>query len=393
MTSHTTYNKLADLLEVDHGISILEELTGQNLTRKGQSVRLFDQTTKSAEAYYPADENGKPYVQNFQEGKRWYPISAWAEAHELDWKAAVKDLAKQYIGSDTLTGRRLYKNRVRPSIVAPLKPPASYHDQQLVDSTIGHYERNNFAIYLSRLLGTPVANDLLALFQVGTWYDNFSVSAHWGFCDVFWQIDEQGQVHAGKIMYHSRATGKRFKDKNTDAPDRPMWVHEILSMHDFNLEQCLFGLHQLANQPSSKPIAVVESEKTAIIATAFEPGFIWLACGGLGNLTVDKCKPLAGRSITLFPDLGGYQRWNVKAEELRRMGYTVRVSSVLEGRASTLDRHAGLDIADYLTAYRCPQTGRALTESDGYPALWDCLTLQPVPTITQLSVQDYLKKQ
>jgi hypothetical protein len=260
----------------------------------------------------------------------------------------------------------------------------------LVDSTLDNYERNNFAIYLRRLFGNPVADELLALFRVGTWYDNFSVSRHWGFCDVFWQIDERDRIHAGKIMYHSRATGKRFKDKNTDAPDRPMWAHELLSMYDFNLEQCLFGLHQLPNQPTNKPVAVVESEKTAIIATAFEPGFIWLACGGLGNLSVDKCKPLAGRSITLFPDLGGFQRWSNKAEELKRLGHTVRVSTVLEGQGSALDRQAGLDIADYLTAHRCETTGRALSGIDGYPALWDCESLQSVPMIKIKTLTDYL---
>ncbi|GAB3899550.1 hypothetical protein [Spirosoma agri] len=66
MTTSSTYKPLADQLEIDHGSAILEELTGQTLHRKGQPVRLFDQTVKTLEAYYPADDTGKPYVQDFQ---------------------------------------------------------------------------------------------------------------------------------------------------------------------------------------------------------------------------------------------------------------------------------------------------------------------------------------
>jgi hypothetical protein len=387
VTKSPAYSYLSDQLEIDYGTAILEELTNQSLTRKGQSTRLFDQTVKTSEAYYPADKKGKPYIQNFQEGKRWYPISAWMQAHELDWKTTVQDLATRYLGDAVGSGKGGRKYHSHSSITNTPKLPASYHDPAFVGNTLADYERNNFALFLRRLMGIPVADELLALFRVGTWPGG--VAREWQRCTIYWQVDEQERIHAGKVMYYHQGTGKRIKEECPDFA-APAWAHKLMGLSTFNLEQCLFGLHQLATQSASKPIALVESEKTAIIATAFEPGFIWLACGGLSNLTADRCRVLVGRSITLFPDLGGYPLWSIKAEELKRSGHTVSVSRILEHRASSLERKAGLDLADYLTTHRCDTTGRVLTEVDGYPALWDCAPGNLTPTIQVKTLDQYL---
>ncbi|GAB2605706.1 DUF6371 domain-containing protein [Spirosoma areae] len=382
-------SQLSDQLETDYGTAILEELIGESLTRKGQPVRLFDQTAKSAEAYYPSDEQGKAYVQNFQEARRWYPLTAWMEAHDLDWKTAVEELALRYLGEVALSGKRSHKARPRPALVPVFKAPPNYHDPALVTATLGNYECNNIAIYLRRLLGTPNADELLSRFRVGTCPEG--IAPEWRRSTIYWQIDEQGRVHCGKIVYHSPATGRRMKEKGSDF-DRVFWWHDVRAMRDFNLVQCFYGLHQIATQPITKPIALVESEKTAIIATAFEPGFIWLACGGLSQLHADKFKPLAGRQIVLFPDLGGFSQWQAKADELKRIGCQIIVSKALEGRATSLERYDGLDIADFLTRYRCPHSGRVLNEVDGYPSLWDCEPQNPVPTIKPISLTDYLNR-
>lgn len=77
-------------------------------------------------------------------------------------------------------------------------------------------------------------------------------------------------------------------------------------MPDFELKQCLFGEHLLRDK--AKPIAIVESEKTAIIASVYLPQFIWLAVGSLTNLNAEKCSVLKGRTVTLFPDLNGFEK-------------------------------------------------------------------------------------
>lgn len=122
-----------------------------------------------------------------------------------------------------------------------------------------------------------------------------------------------------------------------------------------------------------KPVAIVESEKTAVIASVYYPDYIWLATGGKTgckwtNTTV--CKVLAGRKVILFPDLGCYEAWKAKGELLEAVaGCKVAVSSLLEGIASAEDKAKGLDLADFLLRNE-DSTGLALTAA-GYPIVFD----------------------
>jgi hypothetical protein len=115
------------------------------------------------------------------------------------------------------------------------------------------------------------------------------------------------------------------------------------------LSQCFFGEH-LLSQDKTKTVAIVESEKSAIIASMYLPGYIWLACGGSVGLSDDKCKCLKGRSVVLFPDVGVFGKWSEKAERLRDF-FTVTVSDLLEKDATDNERADGLDLADYLLKF------------------------------------------
>ncbi|MFI0490057.1 DUF6371 domain-containing protein [Flavobacterium sp.] len=42
------------------------------------------------------------------------------------------------------------------------------------------------------------------------------------------------------------------------------WLHNAIKVPDFSLCQCLFGLHRV-NEDYQKTVAIVESEKTAIM--------------------------------------------------------------------------------------------------------------------------------
>jgi hypothetical protein len=123
-------------------------------------------------------------------------------------------------------------------------------------------------------------------------------------------------------------------------------MHKVLNLPDFNLSQCLFGEHLLISN-KVKPVAIVESEKTAIMASVYLPEYIWVATGGCGNLSVKLCESLHGRNVVLFPDAGKFDDWNKKVEILSPI-CTVSVSSVIEQKATDADRKAGVDLADYL---------------------------------------------
>lgn len=196
------------------------------------------------------------------------------------------------------------------------------------------YGTNNFVKFLTKLYGVEVASELVSRYFIAT-------SKHWYGATVFWQIDTQGKIRAGKIMLYNPGTGKRIKEPFNHIS----WVHTALKLHEFELWQCLFGEHLLIDK--TKPVAIVESEKTAVIASIYLPQFIWVAVGSLTNLNAEKCNILKGRIVVLFPDLNGFDKWSSKAKELSHLA-TFQVSNLLERKATEAERQQGLDLADYL---------------------------------------------
>ncbi len=176
---------------------------------------------------------------------------------------------------------------------------------------------------------------------------------------IFWQIDIAGKIRTGKIMQYNPQTGKRIKHQN-GAID---WVHNKLKksgalLEAFNLQQCFFGEHLLTLYPD-KSVAIVESEKSAIIASSLIPNMIWLAVGNINGLSFEKCKVLKNRNVILYPDLGAFEKWKEKAQTLNSlflsphgegsgMRLKITVSTLLEDEATDTDRTNGLDIADYI---------------------------------------------
>jgi Domain of unknown function (DUF6371) len=146
-------------------------------------------------------------------------------------------------------------------------------------------------------------------------------------------------------MLYDPTTGKRIKEPFNHIN----WVQSVLKIENFNLEQCLFGLHQIRYVPLEKTIAIVESEKTAIIAHAFMPEYCWLATGSKAGLSAKRLEPLFGRKIILFPDLNGFDEWNKKMVEIKKeLNLNITISDLLEVNADDEDRKKGYDLADYL---------------------------------------------
>lgn len=166
---------------------------------------------------------------------------------------------------------------------------------------------------------------------------------------IFWQIDTNGKVRTGKIMQYNPETGKRIKHQ-TGAIN---WVHNKLKNtkelpEDYNLSQCFFGEHLLKIYPD-KTIGIVESEKSACIASVLFPNLVWLSAGNIHGISVEKCKILNGRNVILFPDLKANEIWSAKAVEIsKQCKCNIKVSFLLEEIATDTEKDKGLDIADYL---------------------------------------------
>ena len=218
-----------------------------------------------------------------------------------------------------------------------LRKAPSHISSDLMESTLKGYKRNNFANFLITLFDQEETDKVLKKYFVGT-------ADFWPGSTIFWQVDIKGKARTGKIILYNPETGKRVK-----APfNHVTWVHSVLKLPDYELRQCLFGEHLLTE--SSMPVAIVESEKTAIIASIYLPQFTWLATGGLLNLTAKRCQALSGRTIVLFPDLKAYDKWGLKAKEISELmpGTRFEISDLLEKNASDQEKEEGYDVADYL---------------------------------------------
>lgn len=255
-----------------------------------------------------------------------------------------------------------------------LKPPErpkpgsfNYINPELLKGSLNHYECNNLYLYLQRCFGESIAEYIKARYLLGT-------SKYIAGSSVFWYIDSTGKVTAGKVMYYDNPkTGKRYKGEDLNKP-AVNWVHSIKQIRDFNKKPCFFGEHLLKVE-SGKPILIVESEKTALIASVFFHDSIVLATGGQQNLN-DRLywELLKGRAVTLIPDTAkddkAFKEWQDKAKIFnKQFGLNIQVSNFLNVKADDTAKQNGYDLADFLTRNRDAATGLILFNE--YPVTWE----------------------
>lgn len=224
---------------------------------------------------------------------------------------------------------------VNTSIAVPDPPevPPSFHSLELVEKSFLAQSKNNFIDFLKSIFTENEVRTAIKNYLIGT-------SKHYKGAVVFWQIDQFEIIRAGKIMQYNPITGKRSKNSNGNALMN--WTHSVLKIKDFNLKQCLFGLH-LINKNQNKTIAIVESEKTAVEMSIFIPDYIWLATGSEGGFKLDYLKPIIEFEIIAFPDKGpAFEKWNKVANELNKQGFKIAVSELIENTNFPI----GTDLAD-----------------------------------------------
>lgn len=212
--------------------------------------------------------------------------------------------------------------------------PISFHDYNLVFKSGKIFKENNFIQFVEHLFGDEATKEVIKKYLIGT-------SKKWSGATVFWQIDNNQKVRHGKIMLYDMVTGKR--KKNQLGKGYISSVRSELKLDNFNLKQCLFGLH-LIKETESKSVAIVESEKTAVLMSVFKPEYLWLATGSKSGFKYEYLKPLRNYNIIGFPDKSEYHCWNDKAIELNNLGFHISISEWLE--KTTYNN--GTDLADVL---------------------------------------------
>ena len=235
------------------------------------------------------------------------------------------------------------KPKRRPVLFPPNHPQINPIDfdlipKKLVEKSVS--SNSNFVLFLRQHFNEE---------QIKEAMNNYSLGATKYKEVVFWQIDINGKVRTGKIMQYNPETGRRIKHKSGAIN----WVHNKLkkcdpTFFDFKLSQCYFGEHLLRLHPC-KPVAIVEAEKTAIIASMLFDNYIWLAAGNLNGITAEKSTVLRERDIVLFPDAGCFEKWNKKKDEiLNEIFCQLDISNLVETHATPQQSHDGYDIADFI---------------------------------------------
>ncbi len=243
-------------------------------------------------------------------------------------KCSYHKTPKQYFEANGITPSDTWKAK-EPE---PEKP-VSLIEQSILKQSLSDFSKNCLILFLQSIFSEEQIDEVLNNYLIGSTKSGGT---------IFWQVDISGDVRTGKIINFNPKTGRR----NKDVLPAVTWVHKKLKLKDFNLGQCLFGEHLTRIYPN-KPIAIVESEKTAIISSIYFPQFNWLACGGVEQLNGKKLNILIGKSVTLYPDLKCLEKWEDKAVQ-----YGYSVSKTLEEIATSEEKANGLDLADYLVRFK-----------------------------------------
>jgi hypothetical protein len=218
---------------------------------------------------------------------------------------------------------------------------------------------------------------------------------------IYWQIDQMGQVHDGKLMWYGPDC-HRLKDR------KATWAMFLLKQHygipvdAFQSTHCFFGTHLLSKVPTKgcgvplrkhsarggttsqdvfernitalspdRTVAVVEAEKSAVILSELYPHCIWLATGGMEEVQTEKFMPLCDYKVILFPDTDtegrAFTRWYDAAQKVMKSFFwpkdnPIRVSPILERHATPDQKRRKIDLVDFIVE---PITGAG--PSDRFP--------------------------
>lgn len=210
---------------------------------------------------------------------------------------------------------------------------------QYLLETLTNYEQNAFVQFLLNLFPdcAEEIQDVLKMYFVGT-YEDYT---------CFPQIDRLNRICKAKLIRFNRMTGKRLKGEFDTSSLVAKLKKQGKVKADFQYKQIFFGEHLLSKFPN-KPIAIVEAEKTAIVASLCFPEFVWLGSNSKTWLKAERLKRLGNRQIILYADADSFEQWQKIAQERRRNGQSVKVSSLIEEQATDAEKDNGFDLADYL---------------------------------------------
>lgn len=243
----------------------------------------------------------------------------------------------------------------------------------LLDASINDFDHNQFVQNLLHSVEFPFnfqdVFGIIKMYRLGTMPDYGELA---GAC-VFPFIDENHKIRAmqAKTFHHPTNIEQSSeyvstlieRDCKKSGDKLPEWLQEYKK--NTSKVSCLFGAHLLKEYPGN-PVAIVSDPKSAIYGSLYfglpegPDDLVWMATGTntmtKDTVTINKCKALTGRRVTLYPDLSPdgstYQIWSDKAAELNAKipGIKVIVSDLLESSATDHEKDLSYTLADMISS-------------------------------------------
>lgn len=189
----------------------------------------------------------------------------------------------------------------------------SYVDLDIVNRLLNNPEENNLLKYLRTRYNDSDVNKVKKNYFLGS-------SKKGG--TVFWTVNRFGKAQKAKVVFYD------LKGKRTN-------YFQVPYKNDDGYHFCLFGEH-LIDKPynKAKPLALVESEKTALVCSIHLPNYVWLAYGGINGLTEKKLQSLSGRKVILVPDMSenAVQIMRNKIPHLKELNIDVELWDMTQGK-------------------------------------------------------------
>lgn len=193
----------------------------------------------------------------------------------------------------------------------------------IIRGSMQNYGRTNLFKYLTSLFGEDKTSTAFRKYCIGTTPKGDT---------IYWYLDKNGLGRKGKVFKYGMDGHRQSSYYLSDYTN------------DKGFYGCIYGEHLLCDAGSD--IILVEAEKTAIMASIYDPDLTFLATGGANSLTDEKANVLRDFNITLLPDADEAGRNSFKKIEqsLIKKGLVARMSDLFS------ERYDGFDLGDHIDA-------------------------------------------
>lgn len=262
------------------------------------------------------------------------PVDAVMELEKKTYPEALRWIADRYNIYIDEQSDFSHHTIHAPRMPAPQLPIITW----LPELVTAGRKRNGDNVLLKYLLSLPLSPEHRAALERAI--HNYCVGTDRQGRTIWWYLNPIGYITTGKVMTY-KADGHRDKDVDST------WTHYLMQKwkvrngvewedpkgtwdnHTHRVEIGIFGLHFVDIFPKAV-IRIVESEKTAVFCSAFTPAdkVVWMAVGGESRLTGKVLQPLLDRkrTIELYPDYDGIEKWTSKIAQDKILSEYPRIS-------------------------------------------------------------------